>query len=233
MKSKTLDSVLDAFTDIIKDKRPIMIISDSDSTFLSKRFEQLLEQNDIIHNVVPIGDHHSLGVIDRFALTLKRILTKQREISKSANWVDSLDKVISIYNKTDHRALDNLTPNQAGQEKHKQEIIQLNFDKCKSNKIESDLQPGDKVRILDKRLFKKGSEPQYTSEIYIVESVHGKTIHLTNGLIKKRDMLLKVHKDTIGSKHTVTQKITKEHTIERKLKQEGVDESNIVATKRR
>ena len=111
--------------------------------------------------------------------------------------------------------------------------MKLNLDKSKSNKIESDLLPGDKVRILDKRLFKKGSEPQYTAEIFTVESVNGKTIHLTNGLIKKRDMLLKVHKDTVGSKNTITQKITKEKSIERKLKSEGVDETNILTTKRR
>ena len=48
-----------------------------------------------MHNTVPIGDHNSLGVIARFALTLKRILSKQREITKSPSWVASLDKIIS------------------------------------------------------------------------------------------------------------------------------------------
>ena len=58
----------------------------------------------------------------------------------------------------------------------KQEIHKLNRDKAQSNKIQSDLLEGDRVRILDKKLFKKGSEPQYSREIYTVESVHGKTI---------------------------------------------------------
>ena len=58
-----------------------MIISDSDSTFLSKKKkEDFFNNNKIIHNVVAIGDHHPLGIIDRFALTSKQILTKQREI---------------------------------------------------------------------------------------------------------------------------------------------------------
>ena len=236
LKNKNNDSVISAFENIItSSNKPTVIISDSDSTFLSKKFQQLLEQYDIIHNTVPVGDHNSLGVIDRFALTLKRILSKQREITKSANWVDSIDKIISIYNNTEHSALNNLSPNQAGQTKYKQEIQKLNIDKAQSNKIQSDLLEGDRVRILDKKLFKKGSEPQYSSEIYTVESVHGKTIHLTNGLIKKRDMLLKVHKDTIPTTNnkTITQKITKEKTIERKLKSDGVDEKNILTTKRR
>ena len=151
-------------------------------------------------------------------------MSKQREINKSANWVDSLDKVISTYNKTDQRALHDLTPNEAGQEKYKQEITKLNIDKAQSNKIQSDLLPGDKVRLLDKKLFKKGSEPQYTAEIFTVASVRGKTIHLTNGLVKKRDMLLKVHEDTIGSKNegykplTVTQTIKKAKDYRMKIK---------------
>ena len=41
---------------------------------------------------MPVSNHHTLGVIDTFALTLKRILTKQQEISKSANWLDTLEK---------------------------------------------------------------------------------------------------------------------------------------------
>ena len=87
----------------------------------------------------------------------------------------------------------------------------MNIDKSKANKTQSDLIPDDKVRILDRKLFKKGSDPQYTSEIYTVENVHGKTIHLTNGLIKKRDMLLKVHKDTIpnANNKTISQQVTK------------------------
>ena len=236
MKTKSNDSVLNAIENIItSSNKPTVIISDSDSTFLSKQFQKLLEQNNIIHNTVPIGDQHSLGVVDRFALTLKRILSKQREIMKSPNWVNSLDKIISIHNNTAHNALHNLTPNEAAQKKHKDEIVKLNIDKSKANKIQSDLIAGDKVRILDRKLFKKGSDPQYTSETYTVESVHGKTIHLTNGLIKKRDMLLKVHKDTIPNTNnkTITQQVTKEKTIERKIRNEGIDEKNILTSKRR
>ena len=40
-------------------------------------------------------------------------------------------------------------------------------------------------------------------------------------------MLLKVHKDSIGSSHTITQKVTKEKTIDRKLKMEGIDKTKM------
>ena len=46
-------------------------------------------------------------------------------------------------------------------------------------------------------------------------------------------MQLKVHKNTISRNQTITQKVTKEKNIERKLKSEGVDENNIITTRRR
>ena len=70
---KNNNNVLNAIESIIsKSNKPILIISDSDSTFLSKKIEEFFDSNNIIHNVVPIDDHHSLGIIDRFALTLKK-----------------------------------------------------------------------------------------------------------------------------------------------------------------
>ena len=70
---KNNNNVLNAIESIIsKSNKPILIISDSDSTFLSKKNEEFFDSNNIIHNVVPIDDHHSFGIIDRFALTLKK-----------------------------------------------------------------------------------------------------------------------------------------------------------------
>ena len=153
--------------------------------------------------------------------------------NRSANWINTFDKVIAIYNKSGHRSLNGLSPNQASQDKYKQQIINLNIEKSQSNKITSDLSIGDKVRILEKQTFKKGSEPQYSAQIYTVESVHGKTIHLTNGLTKKRNMFLKLHKDTIGNDNTITQKICKQKITERILKSDGIVTHNILTTKRR
>ena len=67
-----------------------------------------------------------------------------------------LDKVSNIYNITEPNRLNNLTPNEASQQKHIDKIVQLNIDKFKVNNIQSDLIVGDKVGILDRKLFKKG-----------------------------------------------------------------------------
>ena len=219
MKTKSEKDVVNALSDIITNNEvmPISIVSDSDSTFTAKKFQAFLTKHEINHNIVPVGDHHSLGIIDRFALTLKRILTKHREIKKSFNWVDILTDVLRGYLYTEHTALKGLTPMEALKPENFDRIYQLNYDKSKKVKIVNDLEAGDKVRISEKNIFKKGSESQWSSEVYTVESARGLTVYLTDGKKKKRDMLLKVSKETI-SKENLDKKVTKEKKVKQLLK---------------
>jgi hypothetical protein len=57
-----------------------VIVSDSDSAFLggndqgdNKDFQNVLSNNDCIHDTVPIEDHKALAIVDRWARTLKSI----------------------------------------------------------------------------------------------------------------------------------------------------------------
>ena len=53
---------------------PLVITSDNDATLLSNECQEIFNKYGIIHDVVPKNDHASLGIIDRFARTLKTIL---------------------------------------------------------------------------------------------------------------------------------------------------------------
>ena len=48
------------------------------------------------------------------------------------------------------------------------------------------------------KTFKKGSEPNYSDEVYKVKEIHGKPITLNNDEIKKRSSLLKIPNGTIS-----------------------------------
>ena len=72
-------------------------MSDNDSTFINKSFQQILENNKIIHQPNILDDHHALGLIDRFARTLKMILTRLFLQTKKTNWIDYLDEIIKNY----------------------------------------------------------------------------------------------------------------------------------------
>ena len=229
MKSKDIDDVTTAFTKILKQGKPQMLISDSDSSFLGAKFQSLLSKNDIIHDVVPVGDHMSLGIIDRFARTIKTKFTKIFLAKKKTNWVDYLDSIISNYNNKPHSSLGGIAPNEVND--NLPIIMDINKIKSLKNNVVSDLNIGDNVRILDKTLFTKGTEPKYSEEIYTVKAVQGKKVTLNNGVVKKRNMLLAVPPETKKSKNIVKE-VNKENRIDRRLKVAGIEVNNEVRATR-
>ena len=229
-----------------------VIVSDSDSAFLGgndkgddKDFQKVLTDNNCIHDTVPIGDHNALAIVDRWARTLKTILTKVFLENGNTKWSDELDTIVDNYNNTPHDTLDDHTPNEAlKDEAVRIEVMHDNMDKNKKNaQLQakgSDLSIGDHVRVSIANFFKKGTEPRWTDEIYTVESIKGMTITLNDDKTYKRDKLLNIPKDTIkitDSSHAVKPNVIKQATKERKIeifhKQEGIEEKNIIPHKRR
>ena len=99
--------------------------------------------------------------------------------------------------------------------------------------FKNEFKEGDKVRILLTGFHKK-SEGQFSDEVYTVKEARGKTVILTDGQIKKYDMLLKVHKDThinIINKSPII-KANKEYKQEKILKREDIKQENIIEGKR-
>ena len=111
------------------------------------------------------------------------------------------------------------------------------MNKSKENHIlhakGSDLVGGDHVRVREANIFKKGTEPRWSDEVYTVEGVKGLTVTLSNDKVYKRDNLLKIPNDTIKITHTTEVKpnVIKTATKQRKqgiiLKSEDIKEENI------
>ena len=212
LKHKDNEDVIAAINRIFVSDIPLKIVSDSDSVFTSKDFKRLMAEHDIIHETVPINDHPSLGVIDRFARTLKQRITDLFIGSDSTNWIDNLDEIIDDYNNTKNRGILNIKPKHANKPENIPLLVHLNHLKSLKNNTVSDLNIGDKVRIYIKTLLQKGTEPTYSNEVYTVEHIRGKTIILNNGEHKRRDTLLLVPPDTIGSiKKNIIQKATQDY----------------------
>jgi hypothetical protein len=259
MKHKTLEDTTSALKqffdepDVKKYKTGFSVmVSDSDSAFLGgndkgddKDFQKVLTDNNCIHDTVPIGDHNALAIVDRWARTLKTILTKVFLENGNTRWSDELDTIVDNYNNTPHDTLDDHTPNEAlKDEAVRIEVMHDNMDKNKKNaQLQakgSDLSIGDHVRISIANFFKKGTEPRYSDEIYTVEGIKGMTITLNDDKTYKRDKLLRIPKDTIkitDSSNKVKPNVIKQATKERKIeifhKQEGIEEKNIILHKRR
>ena len=127
----------------------------------------------------------------------------------------------------------NLKPSKANLPENQPLLVEYNKLKSIKNNTVSDLNVGDKVRVYIKKSMEKGTEPQYSNEVYIVESMRGKTITLNNKEQKRRRDLLLVPSDTIGSNEkNIIRKETKKYKVEQQLNKESIDNKNIVQTKR-
>ena len=238
MKKKDNKNVQDSFKQFLSDSKinkytPTILMSDNDSTFINKSFQEILEKNKIIHQPNIIDDHHALGLIDRFARTIKTIFTRLFVQTKSDNWIDHIDEIVGNYNNNGHTAIDNIKPNDAFLKKNLKKIYNINYEKSLFNISVSDIDVNDKVRIKLKGKFRKGTDARYTDEVYTVTKVRGNSITLDDDKVYKRSSLLIVPPTTVSNEKNVIVRVQRQNKIERNIQQEGLDLSNIVSNKRR
>ena len=238
MKKKDNDNVQESFKKFlqqsgIQNNTPTILMSDNDSTFINKSFQEILEKNKIIHQPNIIDDHHALGLIDRFARTIKTIFTRLFVQTKSDNWIDHIDEIVGNYNNNGHTAIDNIKPNDAFLKKNLKKIYNINYEKSLFNISVSDIDVNDKVRIKLKGKFRKGTDARYTDEVYTVTKVRGNSITLDDDKVYKRSSLLIVPPTTVSNEKNVIVRVQRQNKIERNIQQEGLDLSNIVLNKRR
>ena len=195
------EACTDSLESIIKEAGvPRLIMSDNDSAFTSSIFQKLLNENEIILDMNVVGDHNALGIIDNFARRIKSITSKLFINNDDLNWISHIDKIIRVYNNTEHKSLDNLTPNEASLPENFDKIYNMNAIKSKENKTVSDLSVGDKVRVRIGGVFSKGTEPKFSDDVYEIQSVKATTITLNDDKRYKRDNLLKIPNTTpLGS----------------------------------
>jgi hypothetical protein len=94
MKSKNSIDVI-TLNKILQRYNPYVLTTDTDEAFISKATQDEFIKHDIIHNaVIARDDHKALSIIDRFARTLKTILSKKYIISISTNWIKNIYGVV-------------------------------------------------------------------------------------------------------------------------------------------
>ena len=98
-------------------------------------------------------------------------------------WNQLLDKVVSNYNNTPNKSIDDIKPNEAHLKDNIETIFGINVFKKKGKSTESDLVRGDQVRIriLKKNINTKSSSPQFSNELYTVVYPNGNNIKLSDG----------------------------------------------------
>jgi len=200
MLNKDETNVKQSLIKIFKEAKPRVILSDHEPAFLSKTITSYLDGLKIPLNVNALGDHHALGIIDNFAKRIKTILTALFLQNKNTIWINSINNIVSHYNRSPRGSLNDLSPNDATKDANKRSVLDINIDKKHDNNMVSDLAPGDKVRknILFNDKLAKGTDPKWSENVFTIASSHGNTIILNDKSIYKRMHLLKVDQEAIN-----------------------------------
>ena len=104
----------------------------------------------------------------------------------------------------------------------------MNILKERGNVFVTDITPGDKVRLSDTALLKKGSESRWTDDVFIVESAREKTVILTDGQSVKRSSVLKVPQNTVSTPKNIIKVATKQRKDKLSLKRDKIDQNNVI-----
>lgn len=226
IKNKEPKNVLEAFKTI--PFIPKAIFSDSGNEFKGV-FLNYLKEKEVAGLKAEIGDHHSLGVIDRFSKTLKTMIAKYMTANNTTKYVEKIDDLLEAYNTTPHNSLGDYSPTQVVEDNKAYRLVKkINLAKMKYNnertrRATNSVQVGDSVRIkLKKKTFQKGYDITYSKETYSVTHIDGDKAILSNEKKYKIEDLQIVN--DVGNPIETTEKddADKRANIERRLRQEGL-----------
>lgn len=177
LKNKSGKEVAKAFNDIFQEGRiPQRIQSDQGKEFENRHVEALFNQHNI--ELFSVKSAYKAAIVERFNRTLKHKLWRYFTMSTKQKWTHILQDAVHSYNNSVHRTIGcrpaDVTPALVDR------IREKAFKRRAASNKKSDIKVGDKVRISKvKSVFAKGYLPNWTEEIFIVESINRKTSPIT------------------------------------------------------
>jgi hypothetical protein len=161
LKTKSSNSIIEAFTDIFKDRKPKKLWTDNGKEFINKEFKQFLTKNNV--DIYQTYNEGKAVVIERFNRTIKEKMWRYFTQLDTKTYIDILPKLVKEYNNTYHSTI-KMTPTEGTKKK----IIYIR-DICKDK---PKLKVGDRVRIYKyKTHFEKGYETNWTKEIFVIDKI--------------------------------------------------------------
>ena len=234
LKSRNTYDIINSYENILKrmkndyNKKPVKLISDDE--FNNIEFIKLNKKLGIQLNYHVAEDEHfsggnSLGIVDRFCMTIKSKILKYQLSSGKINFIDDLQDLVNNYNNSSHSSLhekspDDLYNNKKLQLDKKNEDLIYNFVIKENIKIDI----GTYVRCIKKTtLFDKEGQT-FSKKIYKVVEQKGNKyiIEDDEGNIKKK--LYKFNELQSVNKNDIIKLDNKK--IEKKMKQLKIKQNN-------
>ncbi len=235
LKNKESKTVNSAYADILSEgRKPEIMMSDNGSEFISRTFRKLREDQNIKASFSEPGDHHRMGLVERFNKTIRGWITKYMTAYRTKKWIDALDKLVKNYNNTVHSST-GAKPQDASDHPDKYgKKIEARI-KDKEDRARNELttfRVGDEVRSLKNKIqFEKGAIPKWSTELRKVTGfLAGKRYMLDNDksyLYYQLRHLGKVEQAPEHIKEEEEKEVIEPKPIRLALKKEGVEKANV------
>lgn len=177
LKNKSGKEVESAFRDIFREGRiPKRIQTDQGKEFENREVRNLFREHNI--ELFSVKSAYKAAIVERFNRTLKTKLWRYFTMNLSQDWRKVLQDVVTSYNNSIHRMIGRKPSSITSDNAH--EVREQDYDKMKRPKGKDDVKVGEKVRISKvKSVFAKGYLPNWTEEVFTVESVNRKYSPIT------------------------------------------------------
>ena len=170
IKRKTTEMVAEAFERIMKrsGRRCWLLTTDRGTEFRGHNFQEMLRENDIQHHYATSPDV-KCAIAERYIRTLKTRLWRYFTKHKTLNYTKILQKMVTSTNNSVHSTI-GCAPSDVNIKNQEQIMQRLYGDEKKTTtKL---YKAGDHVRITkEKGKLSKGYQPNFTSEVFVVQKV--------------------------------------------------------------
>jgi len=102
MKGKKNIEVVRIMNEFLVKEQMKNLMTDAGSEFISIKFKNLMKKYNINHYVADAGDHHKLGMIERYNRTIKFLINQYMTAYKTKKWIDIVITLVKNYNTTKH-----------------------------------------------------------------------------------------------------------------------------------
>lgn len=167
-KSKTASAIAKAFEKVFTERSPRFIASDRGGEFIGRPVQNLFVKYNIKHFV--LQGQPKCSIVERCIRSFKNIVFKYFTANNTLKYIDSLQDLVSTYNKRYHRTL-KMSPSQVNKKNEKKLWRQLygEYLKKQTKGKSKKFVPGDLVVISKKRKpFSKSYLPQWIDDRYMI-----------------------------------------------------------------
>ena len=230
LKNKTSPTIVESMSETLDETEPTMINSDNGSEWINKDFKKLLRERGISINYVEVGDHHKMGIVDRFVRTLREKINKYCTMYNTTKYINVLPQIIHGYNNTYHSGIKKAPNKVEDDDEQVLEIMNQRYIKAKEE--ETKYNDGDVVRyIINRKAFEKRSLPKWSKQTHKIVSHTEHTYTLDNGnILKYYELQLVKDAEHISRpvREPTREELIKQKTNERRFHLEGLDKNMIL-----